>query len=315
MKSNSHMIREPKDLVTTYEEIRAGFVALALEKNKIGTPFVEQARSLKVAASKAKKPEELIGMQSIKAALIKAAGISDKAETHIENKDKEVAIRNLIDKFLIPAGPNFIEELVYRFLLTKGDALGGSMRNIGGVWGKKKFVGVLKAQLANAGIEFQVNLNSSKEWVKIGEELIEDEIIKGISWERAGRKRTILFDIGVEIVEKNIDICLFSIGPLKWGDKAFQEPKNYIALGELKGGIDPAGADEHWKTGHTALLRIKKAFATRSLEPKTFFIAAAIEDAMATEIWKEIRSGELGNAANLNKTEQLNAICNWLIGL
>ena len=31
-------------------------------------------------------------------------------------------------------------------------------------------------------------------------------------------------------------------------------------FGELKGGIDPAGADEHWKTGNSALVRIRKAF-------------------------------------------------------
>ncbi len=31
------------DLVTTYEETRAGFVSLALEKNRRATPFIEQA--------------------------------------------------------------------------------------------------------------------------------------------------------------------------------------------------------------------------------------------------------------------------------
>ena len=48
------------DLVTTYEEIRAGFVSLALEKNRRATPFVEQARSLKAAASQAKIPADLL---------------------------------------------------------------------------------------------------------------------------------------------------------------------------------------------------------------------------------------------------------------
>lgn len=32
------------DLITAPEEIRAGFVALALEKSRRATPFVEQAR-------------------------------------------------------------------------------------------------------------------------------------------------------------------------------------------------------------------------------------------------------------------------------
>ncbi len=49
-----------KDLETTYEAIRAGLVALALEKNRRATPFIEQARSLKVAASQVKGPRDLL---------------------------------------------------------------------------------------------------------------------------------------------------------------------------------------------------------------------------------------------------------------
>ena len=47
------------DLVTTYEAIRAGFVALALEKNRRATPYIAEARALQVAASSAKTPAEL----------------------------------------------------------------------------------------------------------------------------------------------------------------------------------------------------------------------------------------------------------------
>ena len=42
------------DLITPLEEIRAGFVALALERNRQATPFVEQARALKVLAQQVK---------------------------------------------------------------------------------------------------------------------------------------------------------------------------------------------------------------------------------------------------------------------
>jgi hypothetical protein len=40
-------LRSRKDLKTTYEAVRAGFVALALEKNRQATPYVEEARSAK----------------------------------------------------------------------------------------------------------------------------------------------------------------------------------------------------------------------------------------------------------------------------
>jgi hypothetical protein len=40
-------------------------------------------------------------------------------------------------------------------------------------------------------------------------------------------------------------------------------------------GIDPAGADEHWKTANFALERIRKSFAKKK-KPQTFFIGASI---------------------------------------
>ncbi len=92
-------------------------------------------------------------------------------------------------------------------------------------------------------------------------------------------------------------------------------PSAYIALGELKGGIDPAGADEHWKTASTALNRIQKAFAKQKLKPHTFFIGAAIEAKMALEIWEMLERGTLENAANLTDETQIASISSWLCKL
>ena len=52
------------DLVTTYEATREGFVALALEKNRRATPYVEEARALQEAASEAKIPAELLNIKA-----------------------------------------------------------------------------------------------------------------------------------------------------------------------------------------------------------------------------------------------------------
>jgi hypothetical protein len=49
----SHL-KTATDLETTYEAVRAGFVALALEKNRRATPYVAEARALQAAALKAK---------------------------------------------------------------------------------------------------------------------------------------------------------------------------------------------------------------------------------------------------------------------
>ena len=95
----------------------------------------------------------------------------------------------------------------------------------------------------------------------------------------------------------------------------YKIPERFIAFGELKGGIDPAGADEHWKTAQTALTRIKTAFANENLSPNLFFIGAVIVDSMAQEIWNQLEEGTLKNAANLTNPDQVASLANWLVDL
>ena len=92
-------------------------------------------------------------------------------------------------------------------------------------------------------------------------------------------------------------------------------PASYIALGELKGGIDPAGADEHWKTARTALNRIQESFKKVGHTPCLFFIGAAIEAKMAIEIWNLLKKGVLSNAANLTDDNQIASLSRWLCSL
>ena len=102
---------------------------------------------------------------------------------------------------------------------------------------------------------------------------------------------------------------------VKKTDSVHQIPNKYIALGELKGGIDPAGADEHWKTANSALERIRKAFLKENCSPKTFFIGAAIEKAMAQEIYQQLEKQTLTNSANLTNENQVVSLCNWLLNI
>jgi hypothetical protein len=51
MCSYRNHIQSSDDLVTTYEATRAGFVALALEKNRRATPYVAEAKALQEAAA------------------------------------------------------------------------------------------------------------------------------------------------------------------------------------------------------------------------------------------------------------------------
>ena len=116
-------------------------------------------------------------------------------------------------------------------------------------------------------------------------------------------------------MKNNIDLCLFNQEPRLITKATQSNAQAYIALGELKGGIDPAGADEHWKTARTALSRITDAFMKHKARPKTFFIGAAIEAKMAREIWYMLKNNTLSNAANLTADDHMTSISEWLCTL
>lgn len=314
-------LRNPLDLVTTYEDKRAGFLALAFEKSLRMLPFINQAKMLRQSALSAKVPSDLLLIPSIQHAFLKAAGVSDKAEAFLNETDIENVKNGLIKNFLEPSGKNFVDELVYRFLLTQGDALGGIMRNVGGMWGKIKFLEMLRAAFHNSGLEYEILLRESRTWQKNGRSKISSEEIKAIRWYNNNINsvhnefRTLIVDFTVKIVGKNVDACLLRGTREKLSDSYYQEPKNYISLGEIKGGIDPAGADEHWKTGNTALQRIRNAFNQNGFDPLTFFVGAAVENSMAAEIWEQLTRGILSNAANLTKASHMEALCLWILKL
>lgn len=322
-RSMPHIIHRPYrehlssevDLHTDYPAYRAGFVALVLERNRRATPFVDEARKLKALASEAKTAADLQNMYEIRSALLTAAGVSDKAANHLEEPDKADAITSLIANFLEPAGASFVEELVFRFLLTRGDSLGGSMRNIGGALAQRKLTRSIISFLNLGGIKYRW-ADRGKKWID-GESSIDDADIeinlRGLSWENKFGKRTLIYNLTVPVIKNNVDMCLFDSSHAEYSSSDVKNPERYLALGELKGGIDPAGADEHWKTARSALERIHRGFADYT--PATFFVGAAIERKMAREIWDLLEVGTITNAANLTDERQVSSVSRWLCTL
>ncbi len=309
-------LQSSEDIVTTYEATRAGFVSLALEKNRRASPYVIEARALQEAASSAKTPADLLKVEGIESGLLTAAGLSDKALRHLVQEDKKEAVRGLIKNFLEPAGSKFVEELVFRFLIIRGDALGGSMRNIGGALAQKKLIRAIISTLKIAGIGYRWQHSKIRKW---GEMTVDDSDIelylRGLSWHNGKGTRTLICNLTVPLVKNNVDMCLFNLAPEELATTKYKIAKSYVALGELKGGIDPAGADEHWKTAGTALTRIREGFSKVGASPFTFFVGAAVEKKMAAEIWGQLESGVLSNAANLNEESQVASISRWLCNL
>lgn len=315
-KQYQQHLKSGKSLKTTYEAVRAGFVALALEKNRRATPFVAQARALKAAAGKAKTPTYLLKIAEIQPGLITAAGVSNKATNHLQDSDKREAVSGLIKNFLEPAGANFVEELIFRFLLTRGDTLGGSMRNVGGFMAQKKLTRAILACLKLAGKKCHWLHANTKTWADLPDDDSDVELsLRGLSWNAAKGPRTLLYNVTVPLVKNNVDLSLFNCPFNELTRDVIHTPSAYIVLGELKGGIDPAGADEHWKTARSALNRIHEAFAKQKLKPHTFFIGAAIEEKMAREIWDMLQQGIFENAANLTDESQIASISSWLCKL
>ncbi|MCM1511616.1 MAG: hypothetical protein NC112_00630 [Oxalobacter formigenes] len=310
-------ILSAESLVTSRAETRKGFIDFALEKNRRAQSYIDEAKALRYFASKAASPDDLLVIPEIRSALLTASGLSDKAIAYFDESAKTKAINEMIEEFLKPVGDEFIDEVVFRFLLIKGDSLGGSMRNVIGSLAQKKLVRNFLSVLNLFDIEYFWLSNKGKVWRnRPSDDFGIEGDIKAISWNCGKGNRTLDFNMKIRAVDKNVDICLFSCSHDSYANgKIIEETSRHLMFGELKGGIDPAGADEHWKTANTALERIRNAYSRKERYIMTSFVGAAIEKSMAEEIFSQLSSHRLNMAANLTKDNQMYEYCNWILSL
>lgn len=294
------LVQQPKDLVTSHRAVREGFLEQALVKTRKAVPYIADARRLWKVLQNAPDVYSLIDLPDIQNDLIAASGFSQKAQVRLSDEEIKSSLKNILDK--IVAGKNkaaWREEILYRYLLTKGDSLGGSMRNITGALAGSQFSEAILAVLKEKSIIPNVAHPATNQ-----------EKIQSIQW----HQRLLFLDKTPKFIGKNIDVILLdTTTPRVPADKHLHYPEDYIALGELKGGIDPAGADEHWKTANSALERIRQSFPNN--RPHLFFVGAAIENSMAEEIFKQLQDGRLAYAANLTMHKQVADLVAWLVRL
>ncbi|GIW91257.1 MAG: hypothetical protein KatS3mg109_1689 [Pirellulaceae bacterium] len=292
-------IRRAADLVTPHEQVCAGFLEQAEMKATKATPYVAQAKALHDEIATVNDIVELAHKPEIRLELLAAAGFSEKAMSHLSTAELETALESVLNKIKDESGDDWRQEIVYRYLLTKGDTLGGSMRNYTGALGAKKLCSALIRALCDKNMAYETFSSPSNA-----------EKIQMMKW----RGRILVFDKTPQFLGNNIDVILLKALTSKEDPRQIvHDPAAFIACGEVKGGIDPAGADEHWKTANTGLGRIRSSF--KDNRPKLFFAAAAIEAAMAEEIISQLKNGDLDFAANLTKAEQLAALAAWLVSL
>lgn len=320
---NNIFIKHSSHLITTPDARRNGFVEYVSRRNRESEEYLQLAKDFREALQKhTTHCRDIFALpENFTLALMQAAGISVKAEKQVSKEDQKEILNELIEKALAATGEKFRDEIIARYLLTLGDALGGKMRNIVGAIAGEKVNRSILTQLHKHRLSHNVLLSTG--------EVIDDEHvgklelskIKGISWVIGSTERCVIYNSKVPKVNKNIDIILLQheiergIPESKLKAKlkaALAKEDCYKAIGELKGGIDPAGADEHWKTANSALGRVRESF--RGQLP-LFFIGAAIEAAMAEEIFDQCERGDLQNCANLNNQDQLDSLTDWLITL
>ncbi|MDY7011404.1 MAG: AvaI/BsoBI family type II restriction endonuclease [Planctomycetota bacterium] len=268
----------------------------ALRKTEKAAPYVAQAHRLLDRLKEINTPSDLIGLDDIRDELVTAAGFSDKAAGYFSSGEIDDSLLTILRAIESESGEKWREEILYRFLLTRGDSLGGTMRNITGAIAQVKFTQAVLEALKTKAVKYQVKTspgNSNK--------------VQRIVWP----DRVCFFDKTPKFIGKNIDVILHD--GCDTSNDALSEQSKYLACGELKGGIDPAGADEHWKTAGSALQRIRQSFSKNP--PKMFFAGAAIEESMAEEIFAQLKSGQLVHAANLTVPEQVFDLATWLVAL
>ena len=290
-------IKSASDLQTKHSSVCKGFLEQALQKTKVAKPYLEEAVQFNDALQKTKSVEDLLSSIELRGDLAYACGFSDKARSKLTNTELSNAIKTVVARIYEESREKYKEEILYRYLLTRGDSLGGRMRNLMGISADNKLTKEILKQLESINRVPAVTRRESGK-------------IQRLSW----GERTLLFDVTPRVVKKNIDVILVeSDDPQLSKEKLLSRKQNFLALGELKGGIDPAGADEHWKTANSALDRIRTVFNPNI--PPLFFVGAAIEISMSNEIFKQLRTGELAYAANLNYPEQLSDLVGWLLSL
>jgi len=278
-------VKKAEDLVTSKDATIAGFTWQADKKLDSANVYLENAEYFKKNYKTIKSIKDARADQKIFEFIIASCMLSTKSLKHLSTETQDEIITKLINfnKF---NNPEYILNLTHRYFLTSGDSLGGTMRNVIGQTAQNKLTESIIARLDTLGKKPERILNRDSKTV-------------AIKWDG----RQIIFDKKPKFIGKSIDIIVLKGSSSKTGE--LEEPDDYVCCGELKGGIDPAGADEHWKTAKTALERISSSFTEIKKDvPKLIFLGAAIENAMSIEIFDLLQSNWLAGAANINYEDQ-----------
>lgn len=290
-------VRFANDLVSSSQDIVNGFKWQAEQKLLRSKDYFDLAKYF-LNKNKNIPIDILLSDDNIKNFLLSACMLSKKSLGHISIQEQNNLLHTCIN-FNLLNDPSYERELIYRYFLTSGDALGGVMRNAVGQAAQNVLTDQIIMCIQNRGYPIKINTN------------INGKIID-VTWTHNKMNKTIFFDKKPQFLGKSVDFIVVQAPIGYFG--SIHNIDDIVACGELKGGVDPAGADEHWKTARSALDRIEHAYANQNKpSPKLYFIGAAIESSMSAEIFSQIQNGKLTGAANLMKINQLTEVVNMIV--
>lgn len=165
----TQFIQSPKDLVTPREATRQGFLRQALEKTERAQSFIERAFQLRDYLNSIDHVPDLSSLEdlNLKNALIAASGFSDKAKSNLTEQELADSLSSVLEAIIRQAGVHWRDEVVFRFLLTRGDTLGGAMRNVTGAVGAQLLTNALHSALSKRGFSFQLRRGKSSKTTSI----------------------------------------------------------------------------------------------------------------------------------------------------
>jgi len=124
----SSVIKSHSDIITKQSDIVKGFINQADAKITEAQHFIKEAYLVLEALRKCTIKEDILDNPQLKNAVLFASGLSQKAQGHLSTSDLDKIVESTIDKL----GKRFKSEILFRYLLTAGDSLGGTMRNLAG---------------------------------------------------------------------------------------------------------------------------------------------------------------------------------------
>jgi hypothetical protein len=290
----------------------AALVTMLRERGAISIPLIEHAKALRVAVAHCGSARELLAMTEIQAALLTAAGVSDAELQQCSDEDKVRAVRGLVEKVLIPADAHFVDELIYRFLLVKGERFKSSTANLSRVIAARRLARGIAAALHVRSMPLSLRLKGCARWELWDSSVCDVPLaVEGIAWVQAEQPRLLLFN--PELAQgSEVDVAVFAHDHAAQAQPA-QLPPNLIGLGVIQPESGTADRSGNWAWHQDRLTNARNRWDAAAKRPYMFFVGTGAEETADADTWFEVQQGSPTRAANGRNAAQLGALCQWIV--